>query len=134
MSKRHTVTMYHINTVYNNMFHHMDGVTRALPKKKTQWKDDLFFAMKLARQKLSKYCAEVTPSMGMHLISIHILDLFRILRSFREWDKGMEIDPEDEISYTTQYQEAFQKYVENEYCAKHECMPSMNQIAYRAAI
>jgi hypothetical protein len=30
----------------------------------------------------------------------------------------MNINPEDETSYTTQYQEAFLKYVENEYCAK----------------
>jgi len=30
----------------------------------------------------------------------------------------MDIDPADETSYTTQYQEAFLKYVENEYCAK----------------
>ena len=31
----------------------------------------------------------------------------------------MDINPEDETSYTTQCQEAFLKYVENEYCAKH---------------
>jgi hypothetical protein len=31
----------------------------------------------------------------------------------------MDINPEDETSYTTQYQEAFLKYLENEYCAKH---------------
>jgi len=35
----------------------------------------------------------------------------------------MDIDPEDETSYTTQYQEAFLKYVENEYCAKHWHVP-----------
>jgi len=34
----------------------------------------------------------------------------------------MDINPEDEISYTTQYQEAFLMYVENEYCAKHRCV------------
>jgi hypothetical protein len=39
------------------MFDHMDGVMRALAKKKTQWQEDLFFAVKLARQKLSKYYA-----------------------------------------------------------------------------
>jgi hypothetical protein len=55
----------------------------------------------------------------MLLITAHILDPFRKLRSFRKWDKGMDINPEDETSYTTQYQEAFLKYVENEYCAKH---------------
>jgi len=119
MLKRHTVTLHHVITVYNDMFDHIHGVMRALAKKKTQWKEDLFFAVKLARQKLSKYYAEVTPMTGMLLISAHILDPFRKLRSFRKWDKGMDINPEDETSYTTQYQEPFLKYVENEYCAKH---------------
>jgi len=31
----------------------------------------------------------------------------------------MHINAEDETSYTTPYQEAFLKYVENEYSAKH---------------
>jgi len=123
MSKRQTVTLHHIITVYNDMFNHMDGVMQALAKKKSEWKEDLFFAVKLARQKLSKYYAEVTPTPGMNLISAHILDPFRKLRSFRKWDKGMDINPEDETSYTTQYQEAFLKYVENEYCAKHRRVP-----------
>jgi len=35
----------------------------------------------------------------------------------------MDINPEDETSYTTQHQEAFLMYVENEYCAKHRCVP-----------
>ena len=35
----------------------------------------------------------------------------------------MDINPEDETSSTTQYQEAFLKYVENEYCAKHRGVP-----------
>jgi len=34
----------------------------------------------------------------------------------------MDINPEDKPSYTTQYQEAVLKYVENEYCAKHRCL------------
>jgi len=114
MSKRHTVTLHHVITVYNDMFHHMDGVMRALAKKKTQWKDNLFFMVKLARQELSKYYPEVTPTTGMILISAHILDPFRKLRSFRKWDMGMDINPTDETSYTTQYQEVFLKYVENE--------------------
>jgi len=136
MSKWHTVTLHHVITVYNDVFDHMDSVMWALAKKKTQWKEDLFFAVKLARQKLSKYYAEVTPTTGMLLISAHILDPFRKLRLFRKWDKGMDIDPEDETSYTTQYQEAFLKYVENEYCAKHwrvpvnklETVPSSNLV------
>jgi hypothetical protein len=105
------------------MFDPMDGVMRALAKKKTPWKEDLFFAVKLARKKLSKYYAEVTPTTGMLLISAHILDPFRKLRSFRKWDKGMDINPEDETSYTTQYQEVFLKYVEYVYCAKHRRVP-----------
>jgi len=101
----------------------MDGVMRALAKKKTPWKEDKFFAVKLARQKLSKYYAEVTPTTCMRLVSAHILNPFRRLRSFRKWDKRIDINPEDETSYTTQYQEAFLKYVENEYCAKHRRVP-----------
>jgi len=93
---------------------------RALAKKKTHWKEDLFFAVKLARQKLSKYYTEVTPTTGMLPISAHILDPFRKLRLFRTWDKEMDINAEDETSYATQYQEAFLSYVENEYCAKHQ--------------
>jgi len=89
----------------------------------TQWKDDLFFTVKLARQKLSKYYAEVTPTTGMLLISAHILDPFRKLWSFRKCVKGMDINPEAETSYTTYYQDAFLKYVENEYCAKHRRVP-----------
>jgi len=48
MSKRHTVTLHHVITVYNDMFDQMDSVMRALAKKKTQWKEDFFFAVKLA--------------------------------------------------------------------------------------
>jgi hypothetical protein len=35
----------------------------------------------------------------------------------------MDINPADKTSYTTQYKEAFLKYVENEYCAKHRRVP-----------
>jgi hypothetical protein len=105
------------------MFDHMDGVMRALARKKTPWQEDLFFAVKLARHKLSKYYAEVIPTTGMLLISVHILDPFKKLRSSGKWDKGMDINPEDETSYTIQYQEAFLKFVENEYCAKHRHVP-----------
>jgi len=83
MSKRHTVTLHYVITVYIDVFDHMDGVMRALAKKKTQWKEDLFFTVRLARQKLSKYYAEVSATTGMLLISAHILDPFRNLRSFR---------------------------------------------------
>jgi len=53
MSKRHTVTQHHIIIVYNDMFDHMDGVMGSFAKNKTQWKKDLYFAMKFAWQKLS---------------------------------------------------------------------------------
>jgi len=75
------------------MFNPMDGVMRALGKKKTQCKEDLYFAVKLGRLKLSIYYAEGTPMTGMLLISAHILDSFRKLRLFRKWDKGMAINP-----------------------------------------
>jgi hypothetical protein len=83
------------------MFDHMDGVMPALAKKKTQWMEDLFFRVKLARKKISKYYAEVTPTTGILLVSANILDHSRNLRSFRKLDKGMDINPEDETSYTT---------------------------------
>ena len=59
------------------MLDHMDGVMQALAKKKIPWKEDLFFAVKSARQKLSEYYAYVTTTMGRVLISAHILDPFR---------------------------------------------------------
>jgi hypothetical protein len=123
MSKMHTVTLHHVITVYNDRFDHMDGVMRDLAKKKTPWKEDLFFAVKLARQKLSKYHAEVTPTTGMLPISTYILHPFSKLRSCSKWDEGMYINPEDETSYTIQYQDAVLKYVENEYCTKHRRVP-----------
>jgi len=60
---------------------------------------------------------------GMLLISADIIDPFRKLRSFRKSDMGVAIIPEDETSGTTQYWEAFLKYVENLYCAKHRRLP-----------
>jgi hypothetical protein len=96
------------------MVDHMDGMMRALSKKNTQQKEDLVFTVKFARQKLSKYYAEVTPTTGMLLISDHIFDLFCMSRSFRKWNIGNDIHPEDETAYTTQYQEDVLMSVENE--------------------
>jgi len=98
--------------------------------------------MTLAQLKLSKFWAEVTPSTGVHRISAHILDSFQRLRLFRKWDKGIDCNPEDETFYTTQYQEAFLKYVENEYSAKTlhvpvnhpESVPSSNLIPSATAL
>jgi len=72
---------------------------------------------------LSKYHAEATRMIGMFLISAYILDPFKKLRSFGKWDMGMEINPEDETSNTTQHQDASRKYLENEYGAKHQRVP-----------
>jgi len=83
MSKRHTVTLHNVITEFNDMFNHMDGIMRSLAKKQTQWMEDMFLEVKLARQKLSQYNADLTPSTGMLLIVPHILDSFRKLRSFR---------------------------------------------------
>jgi len=54
ISKRNTVTLHHVITGYDDMFDQMHSVMPALAKKKTQWKEVLFFAVKCARQKLSK--------------------------------------------------------------------------------
>ena len=36
MLKRHTATLHYVITVCNNLFNYMDGMMRALAKKKTQ--------------------------------------------------------------------------------------------------
>jgi len=105
------------------MFDHMDAVMHALAKEKIQWKEDLFFAVKLAQQKLSESYAEVIPSTGMLLISAHVLDSFQKLRLFTKWDKGVDINAKDETSYTAQYQESFLTYVEDECCTKDRDVP-----------
>jgi len=76
---------------------------RALAKKMTQRKEDLHFAVKFAQLTMSKYSAEGKPTTGQYLISSHIFDLFRKLQSFRKWNNGMDIQPGDMTSYTTQY-------------------------------
>jgi len=48
MLKWHTVTFYCVITVSTDMFYHLDGITQLLAKKKTQWNEDLFFAIKLS--------------------------------------------------------------------------------------
>jgi len=117
------VTLHHGITIWHEMFDDKDGVMRALENEKPHWKEDLYFAFTLAHQKLSKSYAAVTPAPGMLLIPAHILDPFWKLQSFRKWDKGMDINPEDENSYTTQFQKVFLKYMENEYCAKQWRLP-----------
>jgi len=113
------VTLQYIMAIYNDMFDRMDGVMLSFAMKITQMKEDILFAVKFAWQKLFQYHAEVTPVMGMLLILTHIIDPFQKLWSFRMWDNGMDISPEDGTFHTTQYQVAFLKFVEYEYYAKH---------------
>jgi hypothetical protein len=82
--------------VYNDMFDSMDDVMHALFKEKTQCKEKLFFAVKLAWETLYTYYAEVTQTMDMIHISAHIRDPFRKLRLIQRWQKGMNINPEYE--------------------------------------
>jgi len=100
MSKRHTVTLHHVITVYNDMFHRLDGIMQALAKKNTQWQEDLLFAVKRAGQMMSKYYSKMSPTTAMLLISADVLDPFRKLRSFTMWDKRMYINSENETFYT----------------------------------
>jgi len=115
MSKRHSVTLHHVITMFNEMIDLVNGMMWALAKRKTQWKEDLFFAVKWAWQKLSKFNAEVTPTTGIFFISANILDSFHKLQSYWKWEKWIDITAEDGTFYTTQCQEAFLKYVEHEY-------------------
>jgi len=103
-SRRHTVALYRIINVYDDKCDHMDGVIWALAKKMTQWKEDLIFTAEFSWQKLGKYYAEVAPMMVMAHISAHIFDSFQKLRSIAKCDKGIDIIPENETSYTTQLQ------------------------------
>jgi len=48
-----TVTLQHALDVYNVMFDHMDGFTRAFTRRTTQGLEDLYFAMKFVHQELS---------------------------------------------------------------------------------
>jgi hypothetical protein len=56
----------------------------------------------------------VTAMTGMLHNSAHIPDAFFKLRSYWKRDKVMDINPEGMTSYTTQYQDVFLMYVENE--------------------
>jgi len=120
MSKRHTITPHHTLPIPNIMFNYMDGVMLALAKKKIEWKQDLYSAVKCVREIISQYDAEVTPTTGMVLVFARILNPFQMLPLFMRWGKGMDTNPEDQTPYATQSQEAFLRYAVNEYCAKHQ--------------
>jgi hypothetical protein len=115
MAKWHTGTLHHVITVYNDMFYNMDGVIQGLGKKKTQWKKDLYFAVKCTQRKLSTYYSEEIPTTCLIFASAHIIDPFWKVPSFRKWPNGLDINPDDDPWYTTQYREAYRMYLENKY-------------------
>jgi len=55
MLKTYTVTLYHVITVYNDLFVHIDRVLLILANKNTQWKQDLYIPVEFASQMLSTY-------------------------------------------------------------------------------
>jgi len=89
----------------------------------TPWMEDLDFTVTVACQTLSKYYPDVTWTTSELLTSQSILNPVRKLRSFRKWEKGMDINPEDETSYTAQYQEAILKNLANDRSATHRRIP-----------
>ena len=76
---KYMASLHPIITVYNNMFNHIDGIMQAVTKEKTQWKEDLYFAVKFSRQKVSIYYSEVSSMTARHLISAHMLEPFHKL-------------------------------------------------------
>jgi hypothetical protein len=96
------------------MSDHIDGVLHAVATKVTQWKEDVYISVKLAGKWLINRYAEASPTMDMLLVSAHILYLLRNLELFRKWDKGIDINSEDEIFHTTLYHVGTPKNVETE--------------------
>ena len=129
MSKRHTVTLHHMITVYNDMFNQMDGVMQALANKKPECKEDMFCAVKLARPELPMYYDDLNPMTAVLVISAHIINVCRQSQSFRKRDMAIDGHPEDQTSYNAQWKEAFLKYVVHEQCAKHRRVP-VNDLEY----
>jgi hypothetical protein len=76
ISWRRKVTRHHGITVKNHMSEHKGGIMGDLSIAKTALYYDMFFAVELASQILSKCHAEGTPVPGMLLISACILDNF----------------------------------------------------------
>ena len=115
MSKRQSITLHRVITIYNDMFDHMESVLKALAKKRTQWKKDIHKAVRAGRAKLREYYSNVTPGTGLLLILATILDPFRKLRTFERWDKDMGVSNDNADSYTRQYSDAFLDYWEKNY-------------------
>jgi hypothetical protein len=103
MSKIPTVAQHYVITVYNNMFDRTEEVVRSFIMKKIPWKNDSYFVVKIAQQKLFKYYANVHATTDLVQNSAHMLKCILKLRSFRKWNKMMDINPKDMIVHTTQY-------------------------------
>ena len=122
MSKRHTITLHRVISIYNEMFDHLEGAMRSFKGKCTAWKVDVRRTVRASHKKLQCYYSEVTPESGLLLILAALLDPFRKTKTFRTWDAGMNIDPKDSESYTAQYTEAFIDYWEEMYVVP-QCAP-----------
>lgn len=115
MSKRRTITLHRVISIYNGIFDHLDSVLKALAKKRVQWKRDIHRAVRCARAKLRKYYSKVTPDTGLILILATILDPFRKLQTFKAWDKEVGLIGDEAESYKSQYSNAFLAYWESNY-------------------
>jgi hypothetical protein len=102
----------------------VDGVMRALIKKKSQSKENLFSRLKFAGRKMLSYRFEVTPVLVLLIIAADILVSFRKLQSFRKWDKAIDDNSEDHSSFMAHYNNIYLKYVEYEYCSKDPIIPN----------
>lgn len=123
MLKRYTVTLKYMITEYNDTFDRIDSIQPGSAKKNTQLSEDLYITVRFTWQKMSKSYAEVTPLAVMGLISVQILKQCRNLWLDPKWHSGMDIAPEKETFYSTQYPETFPPYVDNECCAKRRRLP-----------
>ena len=125
LSKRHTITLHRVISIYNEMFDHMEGAMNLLKSKQTAWKKDVHHAVQAAHRKLQGYYAQVTPESGLLLILAALLDPFRKAKTFKLWDSRMNIDPRDPTSYTFQYTEAFLSYWEENYVLSDGPVPGV---------
>lgn len=134
MSKRHTVTLHRVISIYNEMFDHMEGAINVLKTKQTTWKKDIYHAVQAAHQKLQKYYSNVTPESGLLLILAALLDPFRKAKTFKGWDSKMNIDYRDPASYTFQYTEAFLRYWEANYILSNDSGKIKSEMGEEGAI
>jgi hypothetical protein len=77
---------------------------------------------------LFKDYTEVSATTDMALVSIIILQPFRLLRLFNMWHIGMDIRPEQMTYINPQYQEPSLQYMENDNRANRGCLPIIKHI------